>query len=126
MHTFYILWRCLKSYKNNSLTFATLTKLCYYQYPEGNEKEGKFEYRLSDNMYPVNVFYNLGLAVKESWRSAHYQQNVADFKFNARTTHAKDSAEVYVLVIGETARSLRISAPHKSGTYEDAGTDSVP
>lgn len=87
------------------LVFATLTKLCYYQYPEGNEKEGKFEYRLSDNMYPVNVFYNLGLAVKESWRSAHYQQNVADFKFNARTTHAKDSAEVYVLVIGETARS---------------------
>ena len=87
------------------LVFAVLTKLCYYQYPEGNEKEGKFEYRLSDNMYPVNVFYNLGLAVKESWRSAHYQQNVADFKFNARTTHAKDSAEVCVLVIGETARS---------------------
>lgn len=87
------------------LVFATLTKLCYYQYPEGNEKDGKFEYRLSDNMYPVNVFYNLGLAVKESWRAAHYQQNVAGFKFNARTTHAKDSAEVYVLVIGETARS---------------------
>ena len=87
------------------LVFATLTKLCYYQYPEGNEKEGKFEYRLSDNMYPINVFYNLGLAVKESWRSAHYQQNVAGFRFNARTTHAKDSAEVYVLVIGETARS---------------------
>ena len=34
-------------------------------------------------------------------RLAHYQQNVAGFKFNARPTHAKDSAEVYVLVIGE-------------------------
>ena len=56
-------------------------------------------------MYPVNVFYNLGLAVQESSRSAHYNDNAAGFCFNAVSEHANDSAEVYVLVVGETARS---------------------
>ena len=78
---------------------------CYVAYPQGNEKKGKFEYHIEDNMYPVNVFYNLGLAVQESSRSAHYNDNAAGFRFNAVSEHANDSAEVYVLVVGETARS---------------------
>lgn len=78
---------------------------CYVAYPQGNEKKGKFEYHIEDNMYPVNVFYNLGLAVHESSLSAHYNDNVAGFRFNAVSEHANDSAEVYVLVVGETARS---------------------
>ena len=78
---------------------------CYVAYPQGNEKKGKFEYHIEDNMYPVNVFYNLGLAVQESLLSAHYNDNAAGFRFNAVSEHANDSAEVYVLVVGETARS---------------------
>ena len=78
---------------------------CYVAYPQGNEKKGKFEYHIEDNMYPVNVFYNLGLAVQESSRSAHYNDNAAGFRFNAVSEHANDSAEVYVLVVGETAGS---------------------
>ncbi len=85
--------------------FAVITAVCYFCYPKGNEAKGRFEYHVEDNMYPANVFYNLYLAVRESYRSAHYKENVANFRFNARPTHAKDSTEVYVLVIGETARS---------------------
>ena len=85
--------------------FAVLTAVCYFCYPKGNEAKGRFEYHVEDNMYPANVFYNLYLAVRESYRSAHYRENVANFRFHARATHAKDSTEVYVLVIGETARS---------------------
>ena len=85
--------------------FAVVTAVCYFCYPKGNEAKGRFEYHVEDNMYPANVFYNLYLAVRESYRSAHYQENVARFRFNARATHAKDSTEVYVLVVGETARS---------------------
>ena len=87
------------------LPMAVLLAICYVAYPQGNEKKGKFEYHIEDNMYPVNVFYNLGLAVHESSRSAHYNDNVAGFRFNAVSQHPKDSAEVYVLVVGETARS---------------------
>lgn len=87
------------------LPLALLLVGCYVAYPKGNEKKGKFEYHIEDNMYPVNVFHNLCLAVHESSLSAHYNDNVADFRFNAVSEHAKDSAEVYVLVVGETARS---------------------
>ena len=87
------------------LPLALLLVGCYVAYPKGNEKKGKFEYHVEDNLYPVNVFYNLCLAVHESSLSAHYNDNVADFRFNAVSEHAKDSAEVYVLVVGETARS---------------------
>ena len=87
------------------LPLALLLVGCYVAYPKGNEKKGKFEYHIEYNMYPVNVFYNLGLAVQESSRSAHYNDNAAGFRFNAVSEHANDSAEVYVLVVGETARS---------------------
>lgn len=84
---------------------AVFTAACYFCYPKGNESKGKFEYRVEDNMYPVNVFYNLGLAVNESYLAAHYKENVDGFRFNAHSTHNKDAREIYVLVVGETARS---------------------
>ena len=66
-------------------------------------------FRVLNNIFPLNVSYNLCLAVERSWISAHYQDNVADFRFDAVSTHPADSAEVYVMVIGETARSDNFS-----------------
>ena len=66
-------------------------------------------FRLLNNVFPLNVTYNLYLAVERSWISAHYQERVANFSFDAVATHPKDSAEVYVMVIGETARSDNFS-----------------
>ena len=66
-------------------------------------------FRMLNNVFPLNVTYNLYLAVERSWISAHYQERVADFRFDAVTTHPHDSAEVYVMVIGETARSNNFS-----------------
>ena len=60
---------------------------------------------LLNNVFPLNVTYNLYLAVERTWISAHYQERVADYRFDAISSHPKDSAEVYVMVIGETARS---------------------
>ena len=48
-------------------------------------------------------------AGERSWISAHYQERVANYRFDAVATHPKDSAEVYVMVIGETARSNNFS-----------------
>lgn len=77
---------------------AVLIALCYAAYP----KDSDFDYRAEDNVYPANIFYNLYLACRESGRVADYRKNVASFRFNARSAHDADSAEVYVLVIGET------------------------
>ncbi|MDO5131050.1 MAG: sulfatase-like hydrolase/transferase [Prevotellaceae bacterium] len=66
-------------------------------------------FRLLNNVFPLNVTYNLYLAIERSWISAHYQERVANFSFDAVATHPKDSAEVYVMVIGETARSDNFS-----------------
>lgn len=79
--------------------------LLYVVFPRGGERQGQFEYHVENEVYPVNVFYNLALALHESWLSAHYQERVAHFRFGATPTHNTDSTEVYVLVIGETARS---------------------
>lgn len=79
--------------------------LLYVVFPRGRERQGRFEYHVENEVYPVNVFYNLALALHESWLSTHYQKRVAHFRFGATPTHNADSTEVYVLVVGETARS---------------------
>lgn len=79
--------------------------LLYVVFPRGRERQGRFEYHVENEVYPVNVFYNLALALHESWLSTHYQERVAHFRFGATPTHNADSTEVYVLVVGETARS---------------------
>ena len=66
-------------------------------------------FRLLNNVFPLNVTYNLYLAVERNWISAHYQERVANYRFDAVATHPKDSVEVYVMVIGETARSNNFS-----------------
>ena len=68
-------------------------------------------YRILNDLYPVNACYNLCLAVDRSWVSAHYKEASADFRFHSRSVHPADSAEVYVMVIGETARA------HNFGLY---------
>lgn len=82
------------------------------------------DYRAEDDLYPANVCYNLGLAVDRSWRTAHYAETSAGFNFNAISGHPAGQKEVYVLVIGETARARnfgiygysRNTTPHLAST----------
>lgn len=67
------------------------------------------EYRASDDLYPVNVGYNIGLAVERTCRTARYADTSAGFIYDARTTHPDSCREVYILVIGETARADNFS-----------------
>lgn len=66
-------------------------------------------YSVLNDLYPVNVFYNLYLAVKRNNASIHYKETSARFRFDARPSHPEDSCEVYVMVIGETARAMNFS-----------------
>lgn len=63
------------------------------------------DFKTANDIYPVNVGYNLIMAIERSHATACYEQTSAGFTFNATPTHSADSNEVYVLVIGETARA---------------------
>lgn len=63
------------------------------------------DYRAELDLYPINVFYNLGLAVERTADTDAYADTSAGFAFNASATHPAAGREVYVLVIGETARA---------------------
>ena len=75
-------------------------------------------FRLLNNVFPLNVTYNLYLAVERSWISAHYQERVADFRFDAVTTHPHDSAEVYVMALAKILPDYKY-APEKNGAFHN-------
>lgn len=64
------------------------------------------DYRIGNHLYPVNVGYNLVLAVERNHATVNYYKTSAGFSFKAHSVHSRDTAEVYVLVIGETARAM--------------------
>ena len=86
------------------LTFGIIGVLCMFNAYIYTEK-----YKAQDQFYPINVFYNLGLAIQRNNASENYQEASKDFRFHAVSTHEADSAEVYVMVIGETARAHNFS-----------------
>ena len=62
-------------------------------------------FRTRIDIYPVNVVYNLRLAISRSIATARYEQTSRQFTFGTVATHDGDSAEVVILVVGETARA---------------------
>lgn len=86
------------------LTFGCFGLLCMLNAYIHTDK-----YKIQDHFYPVNVFYNLGLAVERNNASLNYQEASKNFKFDARSEHSTDSCEVYVMVVGETARAHNFS-----------------
>ncbi|MCM1076732.1 MAG: lipid A phosphoethanolamine transferase [Bacteroides sp.] len=63
------------------------------------------KYSTIDDLYPVNVGYNIYLAVDRTMRTAAYHDTSASFSYGAVSTHPEDDREVYLLVIGETSRA---------------------
>ena len=67
------------------------------------------DYRMRNQLYPVNVCYNLYLAFARNAASENYREASRDFKFDARSEHDAEAPEVYVMVVGETARAHNFS-----------------
>ncbi len=64
-------------------------------------------YRVNCDLYPVNVFYNVYLAVDRSTKTYHYHETSADFRFDATPADTLSARRVVLLVIGETSRSTQ-------------------
>ena len=58
------------------------------------------------HIFPVNVTYNMCLAIDRQIRNDNYLETSKDFTFEATSSHAADELETYVMVIGETARAM--------------------
>lgn len=58
-----------------------------------------------EDVYPVNVFYNLGFAVNKYINSKNYLKLSKDFKFNTVKSANATDREIYVLVVGEASRA---------------------
>lgn len=63
-------------------------------------------YEMESDLYPVNVCYNVGLAFQRNAQTRDYHNTSKDFTFQARPAHPAEKREVYVLVVGETARAM--------------------
>lgn len=67
------------------------------------------DYRMRNQLYPVNVCYNLYLAFERNAASENYKEVSRNFRFDARSGHDVEAPEVYVMVVGETARAHNFS-----------------
>ena len=67
------------------------------------------DYRMRNQLYPINICYNLYLAFERNAASENYREASRDFKFDARSEHSATAPEVYVMVVGETARTHNFS-----------------
>lgn len=67
------------------------------------------DYRLKDDVFPVNIYYNLGFAIQKWNRSIAYPQTSRDFTFHAGKKAKAGNREIYALVIGEAGRAANWS-----------------
>lgn len=67
------------------------------------------DYRMRNQLYPVNICYNLYLAFERNAASENYREASRDVRFDARSEHSATAPEVYVMVVGETARAHNFS-----------------
>lgn len=63
------------------------------------------QFQFYEDVYPVDVFYNLNFACHKWHRSNKYLETSKDFKFGAKKILKSDHREIYVFVIGETSRA---------------------
>lgn len=63
------------------------------------------DFKVQDDVFPVNGTYNMGLAIKRFVKNTNYNETSKDFTYNAASSRPDSIPEIYVLVIGETSRA---------------------
>lgn len=90
--------------KNNlkvGLTFLILAFTLSFSSVDQNTKEFSFH----EDIYPINLFYNIGFATQKFNKIRNYPNTSSDFLFDARRADSSDQRKIIVLVIGETSRA---------------------
>jgi len=66
---------------------------------------GPRPYRPVRELYPINVIYNLGVAVNRASDLTNYRRTSEPYTYQAVSTVPDSVKEVYVVVVGETSRA---------------------
>lgn len=61
---------------------------------------------LRDEIFPLNVIYNMGLSGSEFRKTTNYAKTSKGFTFDAQRTAQAPGREIYVYIIGEAARAM--------------------
>ena len=96
-----------KDYMNKCTTAGLailLTAMCILFLPIGNRT-----IIFKNDVYPINVFQNLSIALKKWNKSEQYKNETPVFHFNAQKKEYSEEREIYVLVIGEAGRAANWS-----------------
>lgn len=92
--------RIIRTVRNTGLWLTVIGMLLF-----GLSFTSARPYRPLCDLYPVNVIYNLYLAVQRTVKTSGYHETSADYRFNAVSEHADSIKELYVVVVGETSRA---------------------
>ena len=82
----------------NALMYSTILCVCVLLFSS--------RFRIEEDVYPLNVCYNALLAIGRADKTADYYETSNGFKYNASSTRDANEPEVYVFVVGETARAM--------------------
>lgn len=61
---------------------------------------------IRDEIFPLNVVYNMYLCGSELRKTYHFEEMTADFRFDAQRSASVEGRELYVYVIGEASRAM--------------------
>lgn len=61
---------------------------------------------LKNEVFPINVFYNLKLSISEYGKMKRFEQTSEGFSYRAERTAEAPQREIYVFVIGEASRAM--------------------
>ena len=67
--------------------------------------KGEVRNVLRDEVFPVNVSYNMGLSISEAHRISHFKQSSEEFSYKAKRDSVPSHREIYFMVIGEASRA---------------------
>ena len=61
---------------------------------------------IRDEIFPLNVVYNMYLCGSELRKTYHFEEVTADFRFDAQRSASVEGRELYIYVIGEASRAM--------------------
>lgn len=94
------------SFRKKAAASGLLIALLSYALTFTATNKNTGSYKLQYEVFPINIYYNLGFAVHKWQRSLDYPETSRNFRFDARKTKTAEGREVYVLVVGEAGRAV--------------------
>lgn len=94
-----------KSYRQHTFKYGILIGVISIILSPFSKDINTNEFIFYREVYPVNILYNGGYAIKKWTISSNFEERSENFKYHAQKKKHTDKREIYVMVIGETCRA---------------------